>query len=151
MLNNAVRQAIKDSVLCWLASVNKDGIPNVSPKEAFLAYAENEIIIANIASPNSIRNINQNPHVCASFVDVFKQKGVKIIGMARELVSNDLEYQERYLALREFVGEQYPIKSVIKVDIKSATPIVAPSYFLFAETTEEKQVEAALKTYGVRI
>jgi len=39
---------------------------------------------------------------------------------------------------------------VIEVTVTKAEPIVAPSYFLFPETTEEGQIAAAHKTYKVR-
>ena len=45
------------SVLCWLATVDDHGMPNVSPKEIFCCHGERELLIANIASPQSVRNI----------------------------------------------------------------------------------------------
>ena len=32
-LTTEIKKAIDQSVLCWLATVSKEGIPNVSPKE----------------------------------------------------------------------------------------------------------------------
>ena len=80
MLTPDIKKYIDQSVLCWLATVSKDGIPNVSPKEIF-TYLDNEHLgIAHIASPNSIRNIKANPNVCVSFVEIFVQKGYKLRG-----------------------------------------------------------------------
>ena len=45
------------SVLCWLSTASAEGIPNVSPKELFVFDENNMLLIANIASPQSIRNI----------------------------------------------------------------------------------------------
>ena len=151
MFNEEIKQSVADCVLCWLATVDKNGVPSVSPKEVFLTFAENEIIIANIASPDSVRNINQKPQVCVSFVDVFKQKGFKMKGDAMEMTQANSGYKPRYHASNDFAGGQYPIKSLIKIEIKSVRPIVAPSYYLSADITEEKQIQAALKTYGVKI
>jgi len=83
MLTEEIKKYIDKSVLCWLATCNKDGEPNVSPKEMFTWQDEQTLLIAHIASPNSVANIRNNPNVCVSFVDVFVQKGFKLKGRAR--------------------------------------------------------------------
>ena len=41
---------------CWLATVDDHGMPNVSPKEIFCCHGERELLIANIASPQSVQH-----------------------------------------------------------------------------------------------
>ncbi|HQV33119.1 MAG TPA: pyridoxamine 5'-phosphate oxidase family protein [Calditrichia bacterium] len=149
MLNAEVLQSIRESVLCWLATASKAGEPNVSPKEMFCAFGEDKILIANIASPNSVANIAENPNVCVSFVDVFKQKGFKVKGMARIVRPEQTGYAEMLAALHQLGGEAFPIRNIIEVTVRRVNPIVAPSYWLFPETTEKNQIEQALRTYGV--
>jgi len=72
MLNKQIKKTIDQCVLCWLASSSAHNIPNVSPKEIF-TYFNDEIIIANIASPQTMQNIEQNEQVCISFVHIFIQ------------------------------------------------------------------------------
>lgn len=55
-------QCMSKSVLCWLATASKDNLPNVSPKEIFAQYREDYIIVANIASPQTVKNIK--PGLC---------------------------------------------------------------------------------------
>ncbi|MEZ4632007.1 MAG: hypothetical protein R2880_15070 [Deinococcales bacterium] len=44
----------------------------------------------------------------------------------------------------------FPIRSIIKVHISETAPIIAPSYWLFPETTTEaSQIEGALAAYGL--
>jgi predicted pyridoxine 5'-phosphate oxidase superfamily flavin-nucleotide-binding protein len=62
-------------VLLWLATSNNLGEPNVSPKQLFLFKGRNKLIIANIASPKSLMNILENPNVCVTGIDIWKQKG----------------------------------------------------------------------------
>ena len=45
-LTTEIKKAIDQSVLCWLATVSKEGIPNVSPKEVFNYFEDNSIIVA---------------------------------------------------------------------------------------------------------
>jgi predicted pyridoxine 5'-phosphate oxidase superfamily flavin-nucleotide-binding protein len=149
MFTDKVKKLIEESILCWLATADEKGMPSVSPKEIFCAYKNQEIIIANIASPNSVKNIRHNPNVCVSFVHVFKQKGFKIYGIATYLNKADKEYQERCALLQEMAGDKYLIQGVIKILVSSVKPILAPSYMLFPETTEKEQIENAKKTYGI--
>ena len=49
-ITEEIKKSIDSSVPCWLAIVSSEGMPNESPKEVF-TYFEDEVIIANIASP----------------------------------------------------------------------------------------------------
>ena len=150
IMTTEVRESVERSVLCWLATSDENGQPNVSPKEVFAVADDQSLVVANIASPRSARNIKVNQKVCLSFVDIFVQKGFKIIGTATEVKPSDLEYSRWAGPLLKMVGDRYPIHSVLVVKAILAEPIVAPSYRLYpAETTEESQIRSALRTYGV--
>ena len=82
MITQEVIESIQQSVLCWLATVSISGDPNVSPKEAFL-YQDGHIIIAHVASPQSVTNIESSASVCLSFIDIFTQRGFKIQGLQK--------------------------------------------------------------------
>jgi predicted pyridoxine 5'-phosphate oxidase superfamily flavin-nucleotide-binding protein len=148
-LTEEIHASIRESVLCWLATANRRGEPNVSPKEAFLADGDNALLVANIASPLSVKNIDDNPAVCVGFIDVFKQKGFKVKGNAKNLQAGDGGYEAKLSLLYDIIGEQYPIRSIIQVHIRQIAPIVAPSYRLFEGVTEAMQVESAMQTYNV--
>ena len=108
------------------------------------------MLIANIASPNSKRNIVANSQVCVSFIDIFEQQGFKVHGTARIVHETDENWDFYLSALRELADESFPIKNIFEISIKSTSKIVAPSYFLFPDTTVEKQVQVALSTYKVQ-
>ncbi|WP_409526309.1 pyridoxamine 5'-phosphate oxidase family protein [Nitrincola sp. MINF-07-Sa-05] len=150
IITSEVRESVERSVLCWLATTDENGQPNVSPKEVFAVADSQNIVVANIASPRSARNIRANQKVCLSFVDVFVQKGFKIIGTATEVKRSEPEYSHWVAPLLTMAGDRYPIHSVFVVSAIAAEPIVAPSYRLYpSETTEESQIQSALRTYGV--
>lgn len=107
-------------------------------------------MIANIASPGSAANLAAEPRVCVSFVDVFVQKGFKLMGQATDVAPADPDFARWVAPLREMAGERYPIRSVFVVRVAHVEAIVAPSYWLFPdETTEASQERAALRRYGV--
>jgi predicted pyridoxine 5'-phosphate oxidase superfamily flavin-nucleotide-binding protein len=150
LLSTEVAHWAKRSVLCWLASVDATGQPNVSPKEIYAVFDEAHLVIANIASPKSISNIAYSPLVCVSFIDIFAQKGIKIFGSARNIKKKNAEFEQWVKPLREKAGSKFPIHSVIVVAAAAVEPIIAPSYRLFPEeTTEQNQIQAAYNTYGV--
>ena len=145
-LNSARR-----SVLCWLATVDEAGQPNVSPKEIFAGFDPEHLVIANIASPTNVRNIRLNPRVCVSFIDVFVQKGFKVIGTARNVRRQDNDFSLSSAPLEVKAVARFPIHSVLVIRASGVEPILAPSYQLYAaETTEQSQVNAAMRAYGVR-
>lgn len=151
MLTQEIQAAIDKMVLCWLATVDEQGCPNVSPKEMFLVTGEQELTIAHIASPQSVQNIQQNQQVCVSLVDVFVQKGYKIKGEASILPQTAPQYAHYLEVFQEAYGTTFPITAFITIQVQMLAPIVAPSYAFFPEkTTVANQIKGALETYQVR-
>ncbi len=148
--NNEIKTSIDRSVLCWLATVSSEGIPNVSPKEIFNIYDENQIIIANIASPQSIKNIKQNKNVCISFIDILIQKGFQLKGKAEIVDSSNPIFKSMEKVLLEMTGGKFPFSTITCINIESSKAIIAPKYFLYPETTEAEQIECAKKVYGLK-
>ena len=129
--------------------MSADGVPNVSPKEIFVPRGDRELLIANIASPQSARNIRERPAVCVSFVDVFVQKGFKLAGTAEVIGTGDGAFESLAGPLRAKAGPDFPFKTLFRVSVGSVLEIVAPRYRLFPETPESDQVAAARAAYGV--
>lgn len=148
MLTAEVKAYLKRSVLCWLATSSSTQQPNVSPKELFLSFEDDSIIIANIASPQSVRNMKQNNKVCVSFIDILVQKGFQLKGTAQIITAKDPEFQKMKDSLEEITKGKFPFSSITRVRVEKIKPIIAPSYFMYPEeTTEESQIAAAKKAY----
>ena len=147
-LNTEIREYINKSVLCWLATASIDNIPNVSPKEIFNHYGADKIIVANIASPQTVRNIKQNENVCVSFIDVLVQKGIQVKGKAKIIEKGDSQFSEMEKILIKMTGGDFPFATITEVTVEQVKPIIAPKYILYPETTEKEQIESAKKLYG---
>ncbi len=150
ILTAEVREALERAVLCWFASVDREGAPNVSPKEVFAALDDRRIAVANIASPRTARNVRADGRVCVSFVDVFVQRGFKLTGAASLVQPGDAEFETIRAPLRAIAGDRFHFINVIVVEVSKVEPIVAPSYRFFPDTAEADQVRAAMDRYGVR-
>ena len=149
MLDPAIAVDVENSVLCWLATVDPAGTPNVTPKEIFALYGDDRLVIADIASANSVRNIRANPQVCVSFVDIFRQHGFKLAGSATILAPGDAEFPVAGAELLRMAGGAFPVRHVISVRIEQASRIWAPSYRLRPDQTDEQRRHSAYRAYGV--
>lgn len=148
--DDALLDTARRAVLGWLATVDADGTPNVSPKEVF-ALVDGHIAVAHIASPATVRNLAERPAVCFSFVDVFVQKGFKLKGRARLLHPDDADFQRWAAPLLAMTQGRFPVHAVVLIAPTHTEPILAPSYRLYPEhTTEASQVAQAMVRYGVQ-
>ena len=150
MLTDEVKKYIDKSVLCWLATANRQKEPNGSPKELFTYSNDTTLLIAHLASPNSVANIRENPNVCVSFVDIFVQKGFKLKGTATLIQKNEAAFEAKVKPLTNVFPDKYPIKAVLEITVTKVDAIIAPGYFLYADTTEQSQIESAMRTYKVK-
>lgn len=148
LFNQRLKSIIEQTVLCWLGTCSKEFEPNVSPKEVFALFRD-KIIIANIASPESEKNIRQTEKACVSFVDIFTQKGYKVKGEAQVIDEVHPLYLSMQTILAKKAGDRFPFKTIFSINIQSINTILAPSYQLYPETTEIVQIRSAMKSYGV--
>ncbi len=149
MLDSKIIKYINKSVLCWLATSSKENVPNVSPKEVFTHYNFEYIVIANIASPHTVKNILENNQVCISFIDVLVQKGFQLKGKAEIISNSDTSFTELSAPLLQITRGKFPFNTITKINIEQVKEIIAPKYILYPETTEEEQIKSAKKLYGL--
>jgi predicted pyridoxine 5'-phosphate oxidase superfamily flavin-nucleotide-binding protein len=147
-MTKAVISCLEQSVLCWLATASKENYPNVSPKEVFAVYENRSIIIANIASPQSVKNIRTNPKVCLSVIDILIQKGYQLKGNASIVSKNEDGFADMASCLLKLTGGKFPFSEIIRIEVHQSMPIVAPKYVLYPDTTEAAQIASAKKAYG---
>lgn len=149
ILTSDIKQSIDKCVLCWLATSSIENEPNVSPKEIFATYGEDAIIVANIASPQTVRNIQTNPRVCISFIDILVQKGYQLKGNATIVHKTEPNFSAMEAVLLGMTEGKFPFSSITFIQIDKTKAIIAPRYLLFPETTEAEQIESARRTYNL--
>jgi uncharacterized protein len=134
--------------LCYVATVTPDGKPNLSPKGSLIVWDDETVVFADIASPNTIRNLRYNPFIEINLVDPFLRRGFRFKGRAQVHESGpEFDYVAEALWSRE--GRQYPVNAVVKVTIEQASTILSPVY-MFNETMDQEAVKAIWqKRYGV--
>lgn len=148
-ITKEIQKSIDKSVLCWLATSSNENIPNVSPKEIFRFYKDDKIIVANIASPQTVKNINQNNNVCISFIDILVQKGYQLKGTAEIITKSHTNFSEMEKILTKMTEGNFPFASITVITVMQVKPIIAPKYILFPNTTEEEQIKSAKRAYRI--
>jgi len=122
----AARQSVARYPLCFVASLNEDGSPNLSPKGTVRVWDADQLVFADVASPQTVANVRRDDRVHVNVVDHFARRGWRFAGRAR--VTDDPEVLQ---ALRdEYPGEPYPFRQAVLVRVEEARELVSPSYAL---------------------
>ena len=130
MLTEDMRAIIAAYPLGFVASVNKDGTPNLSPKGTFVVIDDRQLAFGNIRSPGTVGNIAERPTIEINFLDVLSRKAVRVRGRARMFTRSAAEFGSLFAALSAWKGYTDIMKAVVRVDIDKASLITSPAYDL---------------------
>lgn len=115
-IDDKLKEAISIIKPALVATADKNGLPNVSPKGSFRVLDDEYLVFAELMSPQTISNLKQNPLLSAIGLDATTRKGWRIWGRADEiLTSGDLfdEFSKEY----ESKGK---VNHVVKVTVEKA-------------------------------
>ncbi|HEX4183611.1 MAG TPA: pyridoxamine 5'-phosphate oxidase family protein [Caulobacteraceae bacterium] len=126
-----VKAVIKRAILSFVATINEDGTPNLSPK-ASLTVVNGALYFADIASPQTLANLDRNPAVSINVVDVFERRGYRFEGRGLILSPDGDEFSAIANWVRATNGPEYPIDHVVKIETTSITPLLSPAH-VFAD------------------
>lgn len=122
---------IKQAILSFVATINEDGTPSLSPK-ASLTVRDGGLYFADIASPRTIQNLERNPAVEINVVDVFQRRGYRITGRAVVLSPGNGEFSMIADWVRAVNGPEYPVDHVVRIETQSISPLLSPAH-VFAD------------------
>lgn len=125
-LTEDMKRVLNEQRLGFIASVCPDGTPNLSPKGTTTAWDDEHIIFADICSPRTIANIQQQPVVEINVVDPVARKGYRFKGPATIYEEGPLF--EKALAFYRQRGTTSPIRHIVLVKVERATPLISPAY-----------------------
>ena len=122
--------------LGYVATVSSDGKPNISPKGTIIGWSSEILAFADIRSPDTMKNLIDNPYVEINVIDPLLRKGYLFQGNARILSSGAL-YQEILNHYRQN-GIKSPIHSIVLVDVSCICDVTSPLYDLGISEEEIK-------------
>jgi len=125
-----ITQEIKDFLnlhkLGYVATVSSDGKPNLSPKGTIIGWTSKILAFADIRSPDTVKNLQSNPHLEINVIDPLLRKGYLFKGQARIIKDNALF--EEILSHYRNNGIKSPINSIVLMDVSSVSEVTSPLY-----------------------
>ena len=125
-LTDDMKRIIAEQRLGFVATVNADGTPNLSPKATFRVLDDRTVAFADIRSPNTIRNTRRGSRVEVNFVDPFVRKGYRFAGMATVVDRGNGAFDA---LLGHFRGALAPrMRAIVTIRVTKALPLTSPVY-----------------------
>lgn len=150
ILTPQMKAAVDDIRLCFVATCSPDGSPNLSPKGSLAVWDDDHLAFADIASPQTMKNLKDNPKLEINTVDQISRRGFRFKGIAEivergpvfDHVANDVWNRE---------GKDVPIRAVVKVRVIAASEVVSPAYWLKKGITVEEVRRVWAARFGYQI
>jgi len=108
-LTDKIKETIAEVRPGMVATVGRDGRPNVSAKGSLRVLDDDHLVFADINSPRTVANLRANPAVSVLVVHPKSMRGCRIWGQAEVMDSGELfdamvsEYAERNLKVNHVV------------------------------------------------
>ena len=134
VITSEIKIFLNSQKLGYVATVSSDGKPNISPKGTIIAWSDNLLAFANIRSPDTMENLQNNPFVEINVIDPLSRKGYLFTGTAK--IIKDTPLYVEILNHYRTNGIQSSINSIVLVSILSISEVTSPLYDL-GKTEEE--------------
>lgn len=128
MLTADMKRVVREQRLGFVATVNADGTPNVSPKATFIVLDDATLAFAEIRSPGTLRNLKANPGVEVNFVDPFIRKGYRFAGAATIVERGAHGFDDLRGAFADYGDLVSRMRALVRISVARALPITSPAY-----------------------
>ena len=142
MLSPEIKDFLDLQKLGYVATVSSDGKPNISPKGTIIAWTSEVLAFADIRSPDTIKNLQNNPYVEINVIDPLLRKGYLFQGQAR-IVKDNSQFEE-ILAHYRKKGIKSLINSIVLVDVSKVSEVTSPLYDM---GISEQEIKLKWKKY----
>jgi len=150
ILTPEMKAAVDAIRLCFVATCSPEGSPNVSPKGSLTVWDDDHLAFADIASPQTVKNLKKNPKLEINTVDQISRRGFRFKGTAEILESGPVfDHVANDIWTRE--GREVPIRAVVKVRVTEASEVISPAYWLKKGITVEEVRHLWAGRYGYQI
>ena len=143
-ISEEIKNFVNSQKLGYVATVSNDGTPNLSPNGTIVVMNESTLAFADIRSPQTIQNLQDNPSVEINVVDPFQRLGYRFKGEGK-IINEGLEF-DKILDYYINAGIKSKFNSVVIVDVESMSEVTSPSYDL--GVTKDELVSKWKKYYS---
>lgn len=137
MITLEIKNFVNSQKLGYVATVTPDGKPNISPKGTIIGWTSKLLAFADIRSPHTIKNLQNNPHVEINVIDPIIRKGYLFEGKATMLDSHTAPYSDILHYYRTH-GVKSPIRAIVLVAVSSVSLVTSPLYDIGMSETDMK-------------
>ena len=128
MMTAAMMQVVREQRLGFVATVNANNTPNLSPKGTFAVVDAATVAFAEIRSPGTLRNLATNAAVEVNFVDPFARRGCRLFGTARIVRRGDAEFDGLLPLFAAHDGLVSRTRAVVLIAVTRALDLSSPAY-----------------------
>ncbi|MCP4962895.1 MAG: pyridoxamine 5'-phosphate oxidase family protein [Actinomycetia bacterium] len=121
-ITQAHRDLIEEVGLCYAASSSSDGMPNVSPKGSIMVVDDDHIAFADIMSPHTRKNLEENPRVAVMVCKRETFTGFQFTGTV-ELTSDGAVYDTLTQAIADKGLKLPPIQYAVTIQVEEVRGI----------------------------
>ncbi len=136
-ISDEIKHFLERQKLGFVATISPDNTPNVSPKGTILAWDDEHLIFADIKSPQTISNLENNPSVEINVVDHILRKGYRFKG--KGMILKDNEEFSKILKFYKEKGIKSKINAVVMVKVDTLSEVTSPLYDLGFSEEEIKE------------
>ena len=148
-IDQDMKNIIEGTILCFTATVNRDGSPNLSPKSTLKVFDERHLIFANIASPGTLTNLKSDDRIEINCVDIFSRRGYRFKGTGSIHSVGTKIYMDLLNDIQREHGKTIPVFDAILVEVHETKPILSPAYHFVKGVTEDSLRDAYMLKYNV--
>ncbi len=134
-LTEDMKRVIAEQKLGFVATVGRDGTPNLSPKGTIHVLDDDHIAFADIRSPGTVANLATNSAMEINVVDPFSRAGYRFKGTARVVPRGAPEFT----ALHERFAHSSladRMRAIVVLRVSKAAPVTSPAYDAGATASE---------------
>ncbi len=102
----------------WVATASKDGLPNVAIKGSLRVLDDEHLMVADLFSLKTRKNLEENPQVAVMVYDDATRKGYSLKGTA-EMISSGPLFDQMVEILKQAPMPLPPPKYVVKISVQA--------------------------------
>lgn len=121
-MTQEMRDLIEDQKISYVATSNKNGVVNVSPKGSIYVVDDETLAFADLYSKKTRENLKVNPHIAIAVVDIKGLKGFQFKGRAELLEEGNL-YNDVVCYLQTLPMTLPDPQYVVKIKVEEIFPL----------------------------
>ena len=129
ILDEDMKRVVDAQRLGYVATVDADGSPNLSPKGTMAVWDDEHLVFADLHSPHTVANVEAGRRIVeVNVVDPIRRKGYRFKGPASVHRGDDVYERVMLFYLARSGLQVNRVAAIVMIRVESARPLVSPAY-----------------------